>query len=89
MESFKLKLLPALIATALLGANPASAEVKISSDDGKFSTTIGGRIQVDAWAVDKDDYEDIEGKSGTEFRRARIFVKGTMYDNWSYKAQYD
>jgi phosphate-selective porin OprO/OprP len=89
VESFKLKLLPALIATALLGANPASAEVKISSDDGKFSTTIGGRIQVDAWAVDKDDYEDIEGKSGTEFRRARIFVKGTMYDNWSYKAQYD
>jgi phosphate-selective porin OprO/OprP len=69
--------------------NPASAEIKISSDDGKFSTTVGGRIQVDAWAIDKDDYEDIEGKSGTEFRRARLFIKGTMYDNWSYKGQYD
>lgn len=82
------KLLSAAVGLALLGANPAGAEVKFSSDDGKFSTTLGGRIQVDAWSADKDSF-DLYGKSGTEFRRARVFVSGTMYDVWTYKGQYD
>jgi len=89
MKPCKMKLLPAAIGLAMISANPAMAEIKISSDDGKFETVLGGRIQVDAWAMDKDDFDDVKGKSGTEFRRARIFVKGKMYDNWTYKGQYD
>lgn len=89
MKLGKLKLLPAAIGMAMISTNPAIAEIKIASDDGKFETTLGGRIQVDAWSMDKDDFDDVNGKSGTEFRRARVFVKGKMYDNWTYKGQYD
>ncbi len=88
MKPMKLKLLPAAIGLAMISANPAMAEVKIASDDGKFETTLGGRIQVDAAWYDEDNV-DLNGENGTEFRRARIFVKGKMYDVWNYKAQYD
>ena len=63
------------------------AQVKISSDDGKFETILGGRLQVDASWYDQDNVD--LGGNGTEFRRARLFVEGTMYDVWGYKAQYD
>ncbi len=88
MKLGKMKLLPVAMGMAVISANPAMAEIKIASDDGKFETVVGGRIQVDAWSADKDDY-DLYGKSGTEFRRARIFIAGKMYDNWTYKGQYD
>ena len=88
MKPGKMKLLNVAIGLALFGASSAMAEVSFSSDDGKFSTTLGGRIQVDGAWYDEDNV-DLDGESGTEFRRARLFVKGTMYDVWNYKAQYD
>lgn len=88
MKPGKMKLLPAAIGLAMIGASPVMAEIKIASDDGKFETTLGGRIQVDAAWYDEDNV-NLDGENGTEFRRARLFVKGKMYDVWSYKAQYD
>ncbi|VAW77746.1 Phosphate/pyrophosphate-specific outer membrane porin OprP/OprO [hydrothermal vent metagenome] len=89
MKLEKMKLLPAAISLAMVGINPSMAGIKFSSDDGNFSTVLGGRIQVDAWSAAKDDFDGLKGKSGTEFRRSRVFVKGTMYDDWIYKGQYD
>lgn len=88
MKPGKMKIISVAVSMAIFAAGPAMSEVKFSSDDGKFETVLGGRIQVDAWGTDQDDLS-LKGKSGTEFRRARLFVKGTMYDNWSYKGQYD
>ncbi|MGD2074678.1 MAG: OprO/OprP family phosphate-selective porin [Gammaproteobacteria bacterium] len=87
MKPGKMKLVCAAVGLAICGG-PAVAEIKVSSDDGKFETTLGGRVQVDgAWY--SEDNVDLDGENGTEFRRARLFVKGTMYDVWDFKGQYD
>jgi phosphate-selective porin OprO/OprP len=84
----KVKLVGAAVSVALCGGQAAVAQVNVSSDDGKFEMELGGRIQVDGAWYDEDNV-DLDGENGTEFRRARLFVKGTMYDVWDYKAQYD
>jgi phosphate-selective porin OprO/OprP len=58
----------------------------------KFTTKIGGRIQND-WSTGTQD-SDITAaigdfKNGVEFRRARLYIEGTIYDDIIYKAQYD
>jgi phosphate-selective porin OprO and OprP len=64
---------------------------RIESEDGRFAIKIGGRIQADFSFADPDpeletgfDFED-----GSEFRRARLFVEGTLYEKVEFKAQYD
>jgi phosphate-selective porin OprO/OprP len=60
--------------------------------DDAFTFKIGGRVQ-----VQYDTYKDAmnllagDGDSGSDlfFRRARIYLKGTMYDNWAYKIQFN
>jgi len=88
MKPGNMKLVGTAVGLALYGGSAAMAEVKISSDDGKFETTLGGRLQVDAAWYDQDNVT-LDGQNGTEFRRARLFVEGTMYDVWDFKAQYD
>ena len=72
--------------------------LRFESNDGNFKMQVGGRIQVDWADVNGDDpfVSDIEGEegntldgSGVEFRRARLFVSGTIYDTVDFKAQYD
>ena len=72
--------------------------LKFESKDGNFKAQIGGRIQVDYAKIDGDnpmvnDIETLEGNtldgSGVEFRRARLFMSGTIYDSVEFKAQYD
>ncbi|MFA7594405.1 MAG: OprO/OprP family phosphate-selective porin, partial [Thiohalobacteraceae bacterium] len=73
---------------------PAQADVKVSTkgglkvetDDGNFMFRTGGRIHLDA-AFHDDDRSDLE--DGTKFRRARLFLSGTIYRDWAFKAQYD
>lgn len=57
----------------------------IESDDGNFSASLGGRIHFDTYLFDTD-IED--PTSTTEFRRARITVKGNIYD-WKYILEQD
>lgn len=59
--------------------------INVKTRDNKFSTKIGGRVQADAAAYGGDpDMGD-----GTEIRRARLYVQGTMYEYWGFKLQYD
>lgn len=63
---------------------------KISSQDGKFSFKVRGRLQVDYNSINQDlritDKEDI---NSWEARRARLGVEGTVYYDWKYKFEID
>jgi len=60
--------------------------IKAKSADGDFSFQFGGRVMVDA-GYSNEDVAKLE--SGTEFRRLRMFAKGTLYKDWGYKVQVD
>ena len=60
--------------------------VKVKSDDGEYAFQFGGRVMVDAGYVDEDVASH---DSGTEFRRLRMFAKGTLHHDWGYKVQVD
>jgi phosphate-selective porin OprO/OprP len=47
---------------------------------------VGGRLMYDMAFIDSDA---TDVSSGSEIRRARLFVKGKIADDWSYKLQYD
>ena len=67
---------------------------KLEKDDKAFSMKWGGRIQADYIfasqnsAVDEALGEDAF-QNGFEFRRARLFMEGTIYERIKFKAQYD
>ncbi len=67
--------------------------LRLDSMAGAFKLKIGGRIQHDyAYFAEDDDVERRIGADiddGTEFRRARVYLSGTIYDNIIFKAQYD
>ncbi|WP_394696723.1 OprO/OprP family phosphate-selective porin [Pseudoxanthomonas japonensis] len=59
--------------------------VKVTSADGKFEASIGGRIHFDTYAFDRD----LASTTGTtEFRRARLTLSGKAY-GWDYKMEND
>ncbi len=60
--------------------------LKFKSHDGAFSAQVGGRIMADYAFIDDD--RDRDG-DGSEMRRSRIFLKGRLFDDWGYKAQFD
>ncbi len=65
--------------------------LRLDTLDKSFRLKIGGRIQYDwAWYADSD-MRDIVGdlQDGTEFRRARIYMAGQIYDDIIFKANYD
>ncbi len=67
--------------------------LRFKSRDNQYKIKIGGRIQSDFAFIEADDdlrgaFPSLEGH-GTEFRRARIQIAGTMYENVKFKWQYD
>jgi len=68
-----------------------SGKLNYETADGRFSGEIGGRIFFDYTFADIDnDIEDDVGEDadGVEFRRARLFTEGSLYD-LGYKLQLD
>ncbi len=61
-------------------------KLEIRSKDGDFSWRLGGRLHLDAAAY-MNDNSDL--KSGTEIRRARLEMLGTVWRDWDFKLQYD
>ena len=84
-----------LLATGMLAAlTPAGSfadeastkgGLKIESADGNYSASLGGRIHFDLYLFDEDLEDPI---STTDFRRARVTVKGHVYD-WRYILEQD
>ncbi len=70
---------------------------KLDRDDGAFRLKFGGRIQLDGTLVAEsnglnDDLRALGGDgrgNGVEFRRARIYFEGDIYERLFFKAQYD
>jgi phosphate-selective porin OprO/OprP len=69
--------------------------LRFTSADKAFDVRLGARIQND-WAVlaPDDDLEDLlpdqAGKgTGTEFRRARLKLEGTVYERIGFKGEYE
>jgi len=62
----------------------------VKTRDGAFTTKIGGRMQLDAatYSEDRQGAGSTLG-DGTEIRRARLYMKGTIYNDWFYKFEYD
>jgi len=66
--------------------------LKFKSADGSTAISIGGRLHTDfVWLSVDDDFKENVGDpdDGTEVRRARLFVSGTLYHSIDFKAQYD
>jgi phosphate-selective porin OprO and OprP len=73
--------------------------LNIQSKDGKNKIKLGGRIQTDFASISSpkrslvDQIEAEQGNNlvgfGTEFRRARLFIEGTVYKIFQFKAEYD
>ena len=63
----------------------------METTDGQARIEIGGRVHNDWYWFDQDrklqDAVDLE--DGAEFRRARLSVSGTLYENLKFKAEYD
>lgn len=59
--------------------------IKVTSADGNFEASLGGRIHFDAYAFD----EDLVSTTGTtDFRRARLTLAGKAF-GWEYKMEQD
>src|SRR5262245_52490321 len=67
--------------------------IRLDSADKQFQLKIGGRIQNDwDWFTHEDDVETKTGQNaddGTEFRRARLYIPGTMYQHVIFMGEYD
>lgn len=69
--------------------------LELESTDGNFSMKLGGRMHADATYHDSDDnLVDADGDSvdpidGTEIRRGRIALSGTLYKDFDYIIETD
>ena len=59
---------------------------KVKSTDGNFSAQVAAYAQFDAAAFDNDK---THLNNGTEIRRARLSLAGTVYKDWDYKVEAD
>jgi len=70
---------------------------KLERTDGSAELKFGGRIQADGAIISEsngldEDLDALGGNghgNGVEFRRARLFFEGTVYEQLFFKAQYD
>ncbi|MCD4668842.1 MAG: porin [Actinomycetia bacterium] len=60
--------------------------IKVETYDGKFSAEIGGRLFIDAAYYEKD--KNPIG-NGTELRRARLGLEGSLFADWEYEFELD
>lgn len=66
--------------------------LKVKSADGDFSFELGGEIWIDMARYEEDETlgnDATEFDDGTEVRRARLSLEGSVHDDWGYAAEYD
>lgn len=59
------------------------------SADGANTLRIGGRLHLDAAHFDDDKTRLNDDSTDAEFRRARLYAAGKLYDDWRYRFEYD
>ncbi|QDU69919.1 OprO/OprP family phosphate-selective porin [Engelhardtia mirabilis] len=67
-------------------------DLRFTSGDGQTTYRIGGRIHYDGSWIGQDDAIQAAGFNEDDswrFRRARLYVKGQLYGNIGFNAQYD
>lgn len=69
----------------LAGPMPAAAGVVIY-EEGNKKIEIGGRVQVQYTQIDVDGEETVDDLF---FRRLRLYIAGTVTENWVAKIQFD
>ncbi|MGD9604485.1 MAG: OprO/OprP family phosphate-selective porin [Gammaproteobacteria bacterium] len=62
--------------------------LNIASRDGAYAIKIGARLHADA-ALHSGDTPGVEAVDGTEIRRARVEMKGTIAHDWAWVAEAD
>jgi phosphate-selective porin OprO and OprP len=74
--------------------------INVDRNDGAFKVKVGGRIHFD-WglispdsALNRNEDNEVYGDNalegdGVEFRRARLYVEGSLWQDYLFKAQYD
>ena len=74
-----------IFALCMLWFVPATqAGIQLGSEDA-FSAALGGHLQIDFAVFD----DDSDAEEHTELRRARLYVKGKLWEDWKYKSQID
>lgn len=66
--------------------------LKVKSADGDFSFELGGEIWIDMARYQQDKSlgsNATEFDDGSELRRARLSLEGSVHDDWGYAAEYD
>ncbi len=66
--------------------------LRLESEDKAFSLRVGGRIQTDWAFFDQErSLRRVFGNEddGTEFRRVRVNLQGTLYKDFLYRVEYD
>ncbi len=65
--------------------------LNFETNDGTTKLKIGGRIHNDWYWFDQDSslQRMVDLEDGTEFRRGRVYISGTLYENIKFKFQYD
>tara|TARA_R110001592_G_scaffold116059_6_gene317028 strand:+ start:2005 stop:3297 length:1293 start_codon:yes stop_codon:yes gene_type:complete len=69
-----------------VAASSNGRSLTFKADD--FSFQVGGRLQLDAAAYDAEQ-DGNEFGSGSRVRRLFLDVRGTAYEHWNYRFQYD
>lgn len=91
---------PAPAAAAKLPEDAATVRLgdeglRFESNDGNFKAKMGGRLQLDsqvAWNDQKSgdmNHPNTSIASSTGFRRARLYLEGTVYKDFDYRFEYD
>jgi len=60
--------------------------IKIGSTDRKYSVKVGGRIMYD---YNRAELNGVADEDQFDLRRGRIFFKGNVGNDWSYKSQFN
>lgn len=65
--------------------------LRLDTADGQARLKMGGRIHNDWFWYDQDDtlQRRLDLEDGTEFRRARLYLSGVLYENLHFEAEYD
>ncbi|HFD87327.1 MAG TPA: hypothetical protein ENJ35_06600, partial [Gammaproteobacteria bacterium] len=63
--------------------------LEIKTTDNNFKMKIGRRMHLQAAYHDKGRIDGQDINDGLEVRRGRLYVKGVMFRDWKYQAEYD